>query len=190
MSGMGICGYLWSAFLVIWLLWAFATKRTQTRESLASRIPYLIFTVGAFYAMFSHDVAFNWLRLRILPPNSWIENIGIAVTAIGLLFSIWPRFHLGRNWSSQVTVKVGHQLIRSGPYRWVRHPIYSGMILALLGTAINKGQLSGFVAVVLLWVGFSLKSRIEERFMATTFGEEYAEYRRTTGVIIPGLTGR
>ena len=67
MSGMSICGYLWLSFLVIWLLWAFATKRTQTRERLVSRIPYLVLTVAAFYAMFSHDVASDWLRLRILP---------------------------------------------------------------------------------------------------------------------------
>ncbi len=188
MSGMSICGYLWSAFFGIWVLWAFGTKRTQTRESFGSRIPYLIFTVAAFYAMFNRDdVVYRWLRLRILPPDPWIENLGIAVTAAGLLFSIWARAHLGRNWSGNVTVKVGHQLIRSGPYHWVRHPIYSGMILAILGTAINKGQLRGLVAVVLLWIGFTMKSRIEERFMLTTFGPEYEEYSRTTGAIIPRL---
>jgi protein-S-isoprenylcysteine O-methyltransferase Ste14 len=185
--GMTICGYLWSAFFVIWLLWAFTTKRTQTRESISSRIPYLIFTFTAFFIMFSRDVAYDWLRLRILPPNPGIENLGIALTAAGLLFAIWARFHLGRNWSGQVTVKVGHQLIRSGPYRWVRHPIYSGMILAMLGTAVNKGQLRGLFAVVLLWIGFSMKSRIEERFMADTFGQEYEQYSRSTGAIVPRL---
>ena len=143
--------------------------------------------VAAFYVTFSHDVAYDWLRLRILPCNLWIENLGIAVTAAGLLFAIWARFHLGRNWSGQVTVKVGHELIRSGPYRWVRHPIYSGMILALIGTAINKGQLGGFVAVVLLWIGFTLKSRKEERFMATTFGQKYEQYSQSTGAIVPRL---
>ncbi len=187
MSGMTICRYLWSAFFVIWLLWALGAKRTQTRESFASRIPYLIFTVGAFYLMFSHDMAFDWLRQRILPSDPWIENLGIAITAAGLLFAIWARFHLGRNWSGQVTVKVGHQLIRSGPYRWVRHPIYSGMILALIGTAISKGQLGGFVAALLLWIGFTLKSRIEERFMANTFGPEYEQYSQSTGAIVPRL---
>jgi protein-S-isoprenylcysteine O-methyltransferase Ste14 len=187
MGGMSICGYLWSAFFVIWLLWAFATKRTQTRESLVSRIPYLMFTVAAFYAMFSHDVAYDWLHLRILPRDLPIENLGIALTAAGLLFSVWARAYLGRNWSGNVTIKVGHELIRSGPYRWVRHPIYSGMILAMIGTAINKGQLRGFIAVVLLWIGFSLKSKIEERFMVTTFGQEYEHYSRNTGAIVPRL---
>jgi protein-S-isoprenylcysteine O-methyltransferase Ste14 len=185
MSGMTICGYLWTGFFIIWLLWAIRTKRTQTRESFRSRIPYLVFTVAAFYAMFSHEVAFGWMRLRILPRDLWIANLGVAITAAGLLFAIWARAYLGRNWSGAVTVKVGHQLVRTGPYRWVRHPIYLGMILALIGTAINRGQLRGVIAVVLLWIGFTMKSRIEERFMTATFGAEYDKYRRATGGIVP-----
>ena len=187
MSGMSICGYLWSAFFVIWLLWAIGTKRAQTRENFRSRIPDVIFTFAAFYSMFGHGVAFGWMRLHILPRDLWIANLGIAITAAGLLFAIWARAYLGRNWSGSVTVKVGHQLIRSGPYRWVRHPIYSGMILALIGTAMNRGQLRGVIAVVLLFIGFTMKSRIEERFMTTTFGSEYEEYSRTTGGIVPRL---
>ena len=187
MSAMSICRYLWSAFFVIWLLWAVTTKRTQTRESFRSRLPYVIFTFAAFYAMFSRDGAFGWMGQRILPRDPWMANLGIAITAGGLLLAIWARAYLGRNWSGAVTVKVGHQLIRSGPYRWVRHPIYSGMILALIGTAISLGQLRGPVAVVLLWIGFTMKSRIEERFMTGTFGGEYEKYSRTTGGIVPRL---
>jgi protein-S-isoprenylcysteine O-methyltransferase Ste14 len=188
MTGTSICGYLWIAFFVIWVLWAIGTKRTQTRESPQSRLLYTIFTVAAFFAMFSHDAAFDWMRLRILPHDRWISNLGIALTATGLLFSIWARAYLGRNWSGAVTVKVEHQLIRSGPYRWLRHPIYSGMILALIGTAMNRGQLRGAVAVVLLWIGFTLKSRIEERFMKATFGADYDDYCRATGGIVPRLS--
>src|SRR5271169_400202 len=187
MSEMSICGYLWSAFFVIWLVWGFATKRTQTRVSFASQVPYLTFTFAAFYSMFSRYVAFGWMRLHVLPRDLWIANLGIAITAAGLLFAIWARAYLGRNWSGAVTVKVGHELIRSGPYRWVRHPIYSGMILAMIGTPINQGQFLGFIAVVLLWIGFSLKSRIEELFMVTTFGQEYEQYSRSTGAILPRL---
>ena len=187
MLDMSACGYLWIGFFVIWALWALSAKRTQVREGFRSRLPYLIFTVGAFYAMFSHDETFGWMRLRILPRSSWIADMGIAITAIGLLFAIWARAYLGGNWSGTVTVKVGHQLSRTGPYRWVRHPIYSGMILAMIGSAINRGQLRGLIAAVLLFIGFTIKSRIEERFMTMTFGAEYEEYRRTTGGIVPGL---
>jgi len=187
MSEMSIVGYLWSAFFMVWLVWAIGTKKTQTREGLRSRIPYVVLNIAAFYAMFSRVVAYSWMRLRILPPDPWIENLGVAITAAGLLFAVWARAYLGRNWSGTVTIKVGHQLVRSGPYRWVRHPIYSGMILAMLGTAITRGQLRGLVAVVLLWIGFTMKLRIEERFMTTTFGPEYEEYSRTTGAILPRL---
>jgi protein-S-isoprenylcysteine O-methyltransferase Ste14 len=127
------------------------------------------------------------MRMRVLPAEPWVAALGVAVTAAGLLFAIWARAYLGSNWSGTVTVKVGHQLIRTGPYRWVRHPIYSGMILAMIGTAINIGQLRGVVAVVLLWIGFIMKSRIEERFMTNTFGAEYTEYSHTTGAIVPRL---
>jgi len=187
MTGTSIVGYLWSAFFVIWLLWAIGTKKTQTRGNLRSSLPYVLVNVAAFYAMFSHEVAYSWMRLRILPPDPWFENLGIAITAAGLLFAIWARAYLGRNWSGTVTIKVGHEFVRSGPYRWVRHPIYSGLILAMLGTAINRGQLRGLVAVVLLWIGFVMKARIEERFMTATFGPEYEEYSRTTGAIVPRL---
>jgi protein-S-isoprenylcysteine O-methyltransferase Ste14 len=187
MNEMSICGYLWSVFFVIWLLWAIGTKRTQTRESFRSRIPDVVFTFAAFYSMFGHGVPLGWIRLRVLPRDPWIANLGIAITAAGLLFAIWARAYLGRNWSGAVSVKVGHQLIRSGPYQWVRHPIYSGMILALIGTAISRGELRGFIAVVLLFIGFTMKSRIEERFITATFGPEYEEYSRTTGGIVPRL---
>jgi len=188
MSEMSICGYLWASWLAIWWVWAFWSKPTQTRESFGSRIPYLVLTTAAAYVMFNRDdVAFGWLRLRILPRTPWIEHVGIAITGAGLLFAIWARACLGRNWSGTVTIKVGHQLVRSGPYRWVRHPIYSGIILALIGTAMVRGQVRGLIAVPVLWIGFLMKARAEERFMTATFGREYEEYSRTTGAIVPRL---
>ncbi len=184
---MTICGYLWAAWLVIWWVWALWTKRTQTRERLSSRLRYAVLAVAAAFAMFSHEVAYDWMRLRFLPPDPWIRDLGIAITAAGLLFAIWARSYLGGNWSGSVTVKVEHQLIRTGPYRWVRHPIYSGMIVAFIGTAIVRGQVRGIVAVVLLWISFTIKSRVEEQFMTATFGPEYEEYSRSTGAIVPRL---
>jgi len=187
MSGMSVCFYLWCAWLVIWLVWGLGTKKTQQREGISSRLSYMIFSVAAFYLMFSGDVPEGWLRTRLLALNLWTEWLGIAITAAGLGFAIWARAYLGRNWSGTVTVKVGHELVRGGPYRWVRHPIYSGMILAMLGTALERGQMRGFIAVVLLYAGFKIKSRIEEQAMAATFGPEYAEYMNNTGAIVPRL---
>ena len=106
--------------------------------------------------------------------------------AAGLGFAVWARRHLGRNWSASVVVKEDHALIRSGPYRRVRHPIYTGMLLAFLGTAVAVGEWRGLVGFVLAFVSFLLKSRMEEARMAETF-PEYAEYRRHTASLIPGI---
>ncbi len=187
MSAMTICSFLWVAWLVIWMVWAFGTKRTERRESTSSRLSYTVLTVAAFWLMFAGDVPRVWLRTRLYPPTSWTNWLGIAVTAVGLGFAIWARAYLGRNWSGMVSVKIGHELVRSGPYRWVRHPIYSGMILAMLGTAVVRHQVRGLIAVVLLYAGFTIKSRIEEQAMTATFGPEYAQYASTTGAIIPRL---
>jgi len=185
MNAMSICACLWLAFFVIWVLWALRSKPTQRRESFSSRLSYTIMTVAAFYVMFSRDVPQSWMQIRIFPRQPWVETLGIVLTAAGLAFAVWARAYIGRNWSGSVTVKVGHQLVRTGPYRWVRHPIYSGMIVAVLGTALARRQVRGLIAVLLLWVGFTIKSRIEERFMAATFGDDYEDYRRTTGAMIP-----
>jgi protein-S-isoprenylcysteine O-methyltransferase Ste14 len=187
MDAMWICGGLWIVFLVVWMIWAIRTKPVQTREGVSSRLSYTVLTIAAFYAMFNGAAPRDWLRLRIFPADLWVELLGIALTAAGIGFAIWARVNLGGNWSSSVTVKVGHQLVCSGPYRWVRHPIYSGMTLAMLGTAIVRGHVRGLVAVVLLYIGFKIKSRIEERAMISTFGAQYDEYSRTTGAIIPKL---
>src|SRR5664279_3635206 len=140
MSGMSICGCLWIAFGVLWLVWALRSKPTQMRESLGSRFSHVVATVAAFYAMFSGDVPLGWMHTRVVPRGPWVEALGIALTVAGMAFAIWARAYLGGNWSSNVTLKVGHQLVRTGPYRWVRHPIYSGLILAMIGTALNRAR--------------------------------------------------
>lgn len=187
MDAMAICGLLWTAFLVVWLIWAFKTKQTQVREGVSSRLSYTILTVAAFYLMFAGDVPREYLRARLFQPNLWTNALGIAITAAGIAFAVWARVYLGGNWSSSVTVKVGHELVRSGPYRFVRHPIYTGMILALCGTAVVRHQVRGIIAVVLAYIGFKIKSKIEERTMTNTFGAQYDEYSRTTGAIVPRL---
>jgi protein-S-isoprenylcysteine O-methyltransferase Ste14 len=143
--------------------------------------------VVAFVLMFSRHVSNSWLRIQILPGDLWVEVLGISITFAGLAFAVWARLYLGGNWSSSVTVKVGHELVRTGPYRWVRHPIYSGLLLAMLGTAVENRQVRGMIALVLVYVGFTIKSRIEERAMTSTFGAEYDEYSRNTGGILPKL---
>jgi len=184
-DGLLICRYLWSAFFLLWLAWALRTKPTQTRESGRSRAPYLLLTIAGFYLLFSHRFPAAWLYRRTLPGEPWLAAAGVILTAAGLALAVWARLHIGSNWSGTVTVKVGHELVRSGPYRSVRHPIYSGILLAVIGTAIERRQICGLLAIALIYGSFLLKSRIEERYMAATFGTAYEEYRHATGSLIP-----
>jgi protein-S-isoprenylcysteine O-methyltransferase Ste14 len=185
MDAMRICSALW---VILWLVWMVAwlrTKQTQERASFASRLLYGIPVIVAFYLLFDDHIPFAWLQWRTFPRNSWVEGLAVLLTAAGIVFAIWARFYIGENWSSAVSIKVGHELIRTGPYAWVRHPIYSGLLLAMFGTALARREPRGLIALVVLWLGFWIKSRMEEGFMRKTFGDQYQEYSRTTGALIP-----
>jgi protein-S-isoprenylcysteine O-methyltransferase len=185
MNAMRICSFLW---LLLWLVWLGAwlrTKKTQELASFGSRLRYGAPVVLAFYLLFSESFPFRWLELRFIPHHIFIEILAVTLTALGIALAIWARFYIGENWSSAVTIKVGHQLIRTGPYALVRHPIYSGLLLAMIGTALARREPRGLLAFVLLWLGFWIKSRMEEGFMRKTFGPEYEEYSRSTGALIP-----
>ncbi len=111
--------------------------------------------------------------------------VGTALVLLGLAFTVWARVHLGRNWSGIVTVKQGHELIRSGPYRWVRHPIYTGLLLAFMGSAIALGQWRGVLAMLIVFAALWRKLRLEERWMIETFGAAYTAYRNEVAALIP-----
>jgi protein-S-isoprenylcysteine O-methyltransferase Ste14 len=178
----------WLVFLVVWLIAALRTKRTQERAPLGTRLAYGIPVLVASYLMFIGNQNFGGpLYSRIIPRSVAIEDIGLFLTVAGIAFAIWARFYIGQNWSGTVTVKVGHELVRSGPYRWVRHPIYSGILLAIIGTALARGKPVGVISIALFWVGFLIKSRKEEEFMRKTFGEQYLEYAQETGALVPKL---
>lgn len=187
MDVMRICSALWMALWLVWVVAWLRTKRTQERASFGSRLLYGIPVLVAFYLLFDDHIPFAWLQRRMFPRNPWVEGLAVLLTAAGIAFAIWARFYIGENWSSAVSVKVGHELIRTGPYAWVRHPIYSGLLLAMVGTALARREPRGLVGLVLLWMGFWIKSRMEEGFMRKTFGEEYQEYSRTTGALIPRM---
>ncbi|MGH9514856.1 MAG: methyltransferase family protein [Terriglobales bacterium] len=184
MGTMRICSYLWTVFIVVWLVAWFKTKRTQERMDFGSRLFYSIPVFIGCYFLFG-DRFSGWLQQRVIPNNFWIESLAILLTAAGIGFAIWARFYLGDNWSSAVSIKIDHELIRTGPYAWVRHPIYSGILLGMIGTALARREPRGLFAVVLLWIGFWIKSRMEEGYMHKTFGEQYEVYSRSTGALIP-----
>jgi protein-S-isoprenylcysteine O-methyltransferase Ste14 len=185
MDAARICSDLWGALVVVWVVGLFWRKRTQERAATGQRILYGLIVVAAFWLMFSGRVPEGWLRARLFLPTARTDWLGVAFTACGCAFAIWARIFIGANWSGSVQVKVGHELMRGGPYRFVRHPIYTGLLMAMLGTGMVRDRVSSLVGFVLLVVGFWVKSRIEEEFMRKTFGAEYEEYARGTGGLLP-----
>jgi protein-S-isoprenylcysteine O-methyltransferase Ste14 len=176
---------MWIAWVAYWLVAARDVKRTRWRQPLGSEslhgIPLLLCTILL--------VSPRWpaaLTARILPAGASLALFGTALVAAGLALAVWARLHLGRNWSGKVVVKEDHALVRSGPYRTIRHPIYTGLLLALLGTALAIGEWRGFLALALGLVGILFRVRAEETRMSETF-PEYADYKRHSSALMPGL---
>jgi protein-S-isoprenylcysteine O-methyltransferase Ste14 len=178
---------LWILWLAYWVVAARATHQTQRREGFGSRLshygPLIVGglclgvpnILGAEMEQPFHSASLTWLLLAN------------ALVVVGLGFSALARMWLGRNWSAEVTVKQGHELVRSGPYALVRHPIYAGLLLALTGSALVVGKWRALIGLVLMVAALLRKLTIEERFMAEQFGEAYAHYRAEVPALIPFL---
>jgi protein-S-isoprenylcysteine O-methyltransferase Ste14 len=178
---------LWSLFCVYWLLSAVKVRRTQQRESSAQRLGTVLVMGIATVLIFSRGGHFAALNRRFLPEAESIKALAILLVAAGLGLAIWARWHIGEFWSGWVTLKVDHQLIRSGPYARVRHPIYSGLLLAFAGTALYVGEWRTLLGFALVLVGLWQKARREEALLAGRFGAAYDEYCKHTGALIPRL---
>ena len=174
---------LWLGWLAYWTVAAANVKATASEQSWQSRLAYSApLWLAAFLLLDRH---LGPLSQRFLPSDVWIATLGVIITAAGFAFTIWARVHLGTNWSGAVTVKQSHELVRSGPYALVRHPIYTGLVLAFIGTAIAMGEWRALVAAVIAVASFCYKLGIEERVMLDTFGDAYRDYRRQVRALIP-----
>jgi protein-S-isoprenylcysteine O-methyltransferase Ste14 len=178
---------MWVAWLVYWRLAARGVKAAQRKESSASRAAFVVPVIVAVVLLFPQMLPGGFLCGRFLPAGTVLTIFGTAVVAAGLAFSVWARVHLGRNWSGTVTLKQDHELIRSGPYRFVRHPIYTGLLFAFAGTAVVRGEWRGLLAVAFFLAAVWRKSRLEERWLGELFGDAYARYRAEVAALIPWL---
>ena len=176
---------MWLAWCLYWVISARSAKRTVRRESLASRISHVLPLIVGVLLVALPSVPSALFATRILPRSLATYWIGVAFVFMGLGFAVWARRHIGSNWSGTVTVKENHVLVRTGPYAWVRHPIYTGLLAAILGSAIARGELRGVWAVALCTFAFMSKLRIEERWMRQVFGAEYERYSAQVPALIP-----
>jgi len=179
--------WCWDIFILFWLLNMFSNKRTLTRQSAGSRLLYTVPFFLAFWLLFGAVFRHRQhpFALVILPHSLGLNIISLMVTVLGLSLAIWARVVLGTNWSGTVTYKENHELVMRGPYAYVRHPIYSAMLLMFLGTVLAIGTLGGLLGFPLLFVSFWIKYRLEEALMIEHFGNQYLAYMKRVNALFP-----
>jgi protein-S-isoprenylcysteine O-methyltransferase Ste14 len=178
------CYAVWIVWAISWFLAAVWSSRTQSRASIAQQLPYRLLTLGGFFLLFSARRSHGPDGLWSLPETAgWFM---VLLCLVGFAFAWWARIHLGHLWSAFVTRKADHRIVDTGPYGIVRHPIYTGIILAAIALAIVKGTLLALAGALLATIGFWIKARLEETFLREQLGAEaYDAYRRRVPMLVP-----
>jgi protein-S-isoprenylcysteine O-methyltransferase Ste14 len=183
--------WVWAAWALYWLVSAIGNKATQRREPWSSRIAYILpLVVGGVLIAWRGVPWAGVLSLRLWPRSLALYWVGLAVLVAGLGFAVWARVQLGRNWSGAVTVKEGHELIRTGPYACVRHPIYTGLLTAVIGTVICAATVRAALGFLIIAVALVRKVRAEEVFMRETFPGRYEKYCEEVPALVPFVRPR
>lgn len=176
---------LWMAWLAYWFIAAANAKATVRRESAWSRLAHFGPLMLAAWMLWADGLPGGVLGSRIWPRSEATFWLGASILCAGLLFSVWARRVIGRNWSGSVTVKEDHELVRRGPYRLVRHPIYTGLLLGFAGMAIEIAEWRGVVALLIVFAALWRKLRLEEAWMGEVFGARYAAYKAEVKALVP-----
>jgi protein-S-isoprenylcysteine O-methyltransferase Ste14 len=178
--------FCWGLFTLVWVISAFSVKPTKEHQNWGSRLITVSLMVIAILLL-AGIISVCGLNTRILRDTFASQIIGDSIMLAGLVTAIWAHFSLGSNWSAAITFKEGHELIERGPYRFVRHPMYTGMLLMVLGTAIAVGRISALVAVTVFFFTVWQKLRQEEALLMKRFPEAYQRYMSRTKVLVPFL---
>ena len=175
---------VWLIFSVYWSIASRDRAPTRSGESIFSRQAHVIAVNVALLLLI---LPVPGLTQRLLPENALFPAVGLAIQAASVVLAIWARRHLGSNWSGEVRIANGHELVRSGPYRFVRHPIYTALVGMYIGTGLISGQMHALVALALVLLAYWRKIQLEERALADAFPSDHARYRGETWAWIPGL---
>ena len=182
--GMLLSGLIWLGFTVFWSITAQRGAQTKSEETPSSRAVHQRLMNAALLLLFVPVPGLMW---RWLPAGPRVVTAGLGVQIAFALLHVWARLHLGRNWSSAVQIMTDHELVTTGPYRLVRHPIYTAILGMAAGTAIVSGQLHGLIGVATMAYAYRRKIRLEEERLADTFGAAWEDYRKRSWALIPGL---
>jgi len=175
--------WLWIVWGTGWIIASCFTQKTKKSEGILLRLQHLLPMAIGFVLIFG--VFHRALIFGPLYSNEIAEVIGDCLTAGGLLFAVWARAHLGKYWSGIITLKEGHRLIRTGPYRLVRHPIYTGFLLGAFGSAITAGTGDAMIGFVIMASAYVIKIVREEAVLTSEFGEEYARFKKEVAALVP-----
>ena len=178
----------WSIFWLYWFVSAFSAKKSiikaNWRLAILWRVIFIVFVI--LFVEFDRSSVVYGLSFFLKSLFSF-QIIGDILTVVGLIVAIWARVHLGSNWAGYVTYKENHELVTSGPYRFVRHPIYSGLILMSLGTILCYGCLAFIIFFGAVLISFTWRIKREEKIMINLFGQKYIDYMKKTKTLIPWI---
>jgi len=175
---------LWIAFGLIWLAGALTADRTVRRPSGVQYLPHLALMLVGAALMINVFSRTSLLQIRLWPSRLLFAP-GLVLLVLGLAIAVWARIHLGKYWSAAVGSKAEHRLIQSGPYARLRHPIYTGIIMAVFGSAIADGNVHALLGAAILIAALVAKSRREEVWLAQEFGDAYGSYRARSWALVP-----
>jgi protein-S-isoprenylcysteine O-methyltransferase Ste14 len=183
-SPLWISAAMWIGFMIYWGVAARESSRIQDSETLSSRRLHQNLLNLALVLLF---LRLPGLKTRWTPDLPFFIESGLMLQAASIGLAVWARRHLGRHWSGAIARKVDHELVRTGPYRFVRHPIYGAMLGMYLGTALVSGELHAMIAVAIVAVAYGRKIRLEENLLRDVFGREYDDYRGRSWALFPGV---
>jgi protein-S-isoprenylcysteine O-methyltransferase Ste14 len=174
---------MWAIFGLYWEVKAKGASAAKTSEARSSRGVHVFLANAALLLEIAPLQALG----RFSPASPFIMSAGLVMEATGLALTIWARAHLGRHWSGEITIKQDHELIRSGPYRHLRHPIYTGLLTMYMGVALVTGEWLAVLGLAIAIFAYWRKINLEEANLKVAFGASYDEYKTGTRALIPGL---
>jgi protein-S-isoprenylcysteine O-methyltransferase Ste14 len=180
--------FAWIVTALYFFVLILRTNRIKRRETGGARLLDRVLLLGGYVLLFAEIPLLGAQNLHFMAPTRSMQIAGAALTYVGLSLTIWSRARLGRYWSGVVALKEDHRLIQSGPYRVVRHPLYSGIILAAVGMGLCVTTWSSLAGIVLLTVCFERRAHKEDALLASEFGAEFEAYRQRTGRLAPRLS--